>query len=522
MGCFISGGKMRVLVVGASGIVGSTMRLCVPDGVEPTWVRKESDPITVGCDLTQVDDIALLLKRFDPEVIVNLAGNSSVDEVERDLRASDWINIHVPFILAKWCFENQRRLIQISSQAVYSGENPPYVLDAHQAPINEYGKQKSLAEYWVREYGQQVIRLTFVLGIRPLPHVGRMNPLEAMIAGQSPQVCDRYFSPLMAWDAASAIWGEVVGEQPRDSVVQVGMPESTSRYEIASLIYSSAKPCYHDDFPGLAARPKNTTYKADGKLSLGTLRDGIKRARLTAQHDRDIELALFFGMKLEDANTKLSQGFGPLHADVSEQWRLADPKTEEQMLAFYRTTEAYIWELSAYHTDEGFNYGGMVQGIAARLAAEPNYYQVLCLGDGIGDLTLGLDRAGFSPCYHDLAESRTAEYAAFRFWRQTGRYMEMALTDDFDTVTFYPQDAVVSLDYLEHVPNVEEWVRAIYATLRPGGLFCAQNAFNCGSGPDGAIPMHLSCNEHWEKDWDNLLAEVGFEQLAPNWYRRQA
>ena len=83
-------------------------------------------------------------------------------------------------------------------------------------------------------------------------------------------------------------------------------------------------------------------------------------------------------------------------------------------------------------------------------------------------------------------------------------------------------DAICSLDFLEHVPNVEDWVLAIFVALKPGGLFCAQNAFACGSGSDGSIPMHLAVNDRFEKDWDPLLTAIGFEQISSNWYRRPA
>ncbi len=79
-------------------------------------------------------------------------------------------------------------------------------------------------------------------------------------------------------------------------------------------------------------------------------------------------------------------------------------------------------------------------------------------------------------------------------------------------------DAVVSLDFLEHVPNVEEWVRFAWKVLKVGGLLVAQNAFGMGSGPDGAMPMHLATNDRFEKDWDPYLSSVGFEQLASQWY----
>jgi hypothetical protein len=63
-------------------------------------------------------------------------------------------------------------------------------------------------------------------------------------------------------------------------------------------------------------------------------------------------------------------------------------------------------------------------------------------------------------------------------------------------------------------------VRGIYAALRPGGWLMCQNAFACGSGPDGSIPMHLARNDRFEKDWDPLLLSIGFVQESSNWYRK--
>jgi dTDP-4-dehydrorhamnose reductase len=59
---------MKVLILGASGIVGQHMRLCVPDCVQPVWVRRTADPITSGdCTVSQIMAI-------DADVIVTLWG----------------------------------------------------------------------------------------------------------------------------------------------------------------------------------------------------------------------------------------------------------------------------------------------------------------------------------------------------------------------------------------------------------------------------------------------------------------
>jgi len=499
---------VKVLILGASGIVGQHMRLCVPDCVESTWMRQTGDLITFapidGNDLGFVGA---------PDVIVNLAGCSNVDEVERE----PWEYYHVnrvwPANLARWCAANGRKFIQVSTQAVY--QSPGNNMDQP----NAYGRQKRAAEVSTLANGGIVVRLTFVLGIRPLPHVGRKNPLEAMLEGQSPQVCDRFFSPLFAWDAAELLWDAVLTAKTGE-IRQLGEPIRTTRWDIAKLINPDVTACSHDDFTGLAPRARDTTFLHGSHLrSLYQIHQIIERAQM---EDRAIELALFFGITLDQARGKLGEGFGALHNAVADDFRKANPQGDAELLNWYRTTEAYIWELSAYHDDPGFNYTGMCQGIVQRLHSEPVCSRVLALGDGIGDLTLALHEGGFDAVYHDLENSRTADYAAFRHWRNTGTQLETDLSYGWTFPTGHNYDAICSLDFLEHVPNVEDWVRAIFAALKPGGLFCAQNAFACGSGPDGSIPMHLAVNDRFEHDWDPLLLAVGFEQISSNWYRRPA
>jgi cyclopropane fatty-acyl-phospholipid synthase-like methyltransferase len=143
---------------------------------------------------------------------------------------------------------------------------------------------------------------------------------------------------------------------------------------------------------------------------------------------------------------------------------------------------------------------------------------VLCLGDGIGDLTLALRRAGINATYHDLAGSRTADFAHFRFYMH-GFEGPSEMTDGWSPQFSEGYDCVISLDFLEHVTDVPSWAVAVRRALRPGGLFCAQNAFAIGSGANGSIPMHLDRNDRYEKEWDPMLAGLGFSQLAPQWYQ---
>jgi dTDP-4-dehydrorhamnose reductase len=521
---------MKIAIYGAGGIIGQTMRLYQPPGHEIRYYRRHADPLHHGCDLTQESEA---LQVFRPDVIVNLAGENRPDVVERSPSAYRRINVTVPYGLAQWCDREGSHYIHISSQAVFSGDDPPYGSDSPLKPINAYGRQKAEAEQLVRQCENwTIIRPTFVLGIRPLPHVGRQNPLEQILGSpRGKQVDDRWFSPVFARELAQILWEYVErGPETRGQIIHVGRPVRMSRYGVAVEAGCDPTPVSHDEFDCAAERPVDTTYAEGAQYRVGESRhdemafcreeDDVpwcKRVQVVR------ELALFFGIQEGDASQYLDRGFGALHGDVAVSFNRANPQSDAELLAWYRETVSYIWELTAYHLDPGFNYTGMCQGIVDRLKGTKG--EVLVVADGVGDVTVALREARVKAVYHDLAGSRTAAFAEFKLWRRYGRVGETELTDGWEpNLSFGRYAAVICLDFLEHVTDVPAWTRAIHDSLMPGGVAFFQNAFGIGSNTNGgSIPMHLTTNDRYAKDWPPLMSGVGFRQEgAGNWWGRAA
>lgn len=520
--------KLKVAVLGSGGIIGQHMHISVPPDVESFFVRKTPSPLATGLDLTDWAATERWLNMVAPDVIVNLAGESRPDVVERHDVAYQNINIGLPCALRGWCQLNGAHLIQVSSQAAID-------------PVNKYGQQKALVDLLRCEEFETIVRPTFVLGIRPFSAIGRENPAEAILRGdQTEQVNNRWFSVSFAWDVADVIW-RAARVRP-GVIIHVGNPERLCRYDVARMLNPTGD--FHEvtqetleSLWPIAPRPLDTTYV--GARFTTPLADGLQmlRGQYNKRATDDLsyrarELAAFLRRPIEDVERKLRTGFGPLHNEVTADFDRASPKTDEELLNWYRTTEAYLWELTAYHCDKGFNYAGMCEGIITRLKMQAKArtidltwppkepYRVLCLGDGVGTLSIKMKEAGFDVEYHDLRGSRTAAFAQARF---AMRGLDIAdRTHDgwhpaFEAGAY---DAIASLDFLEHVTQVEYWVSVIFGALKPGGLFVAQNGFAMGSGPDGAMPMHLAVNDRFEKDWDPLLSSIGFVQLASNWYQK--
>jgi dTDP-4-dehydrorhamnose reductase len=257
---------MRVLFCGASGIIGQYCRAQSPAGVDAYYHRRTPDVDHITCDLHDPSAAANMLKAIGPQVVVNLAGESNTDTVEREPNQYKWVNSDWPGWLAGWCQSHGTRMIHISTQAVFSGNRPPYSTDQVPFAINEYGRQKKHGENAALMGGAVIIRPTFVLGVR-LRDIGRANPIEQMLGGQSKQVDNRWFSPSFAPDVADVIWREVLTPSGR-TIIHAGVPMRTSRYEIALALGVKSSPVPHESFAGIAPRPVDTTYaEGDHRMS---------------------------------------------------------------------------------------------------------------------------------------------------------------------------------------------------------------------------------------------------------------
>lgn len=264
------GDSVKVLILGASGIIGQHMRLCQPADAEAIYARHKADDKHISL----VEAIARL-DEFD--ALVNLAGESNVDVVEKDPQKYRAVNVGLPALLA---FRFKGHLVHVSSQIVRD-------------PVNAYGQQKTEAETIVKARTKPwtIARPTFVLGIRPDPTMGRENPAEQMLRLQEQrQVYNRFFSVSFADEVAEYLWKLATGE-PQRSVIELGWPTKTNRWGIAGFLNPTAKleGIHHEDIPGIAPRPIRTVYGPEaihGSIH-ASMDDGLRSlaAQWKAQHE---------------------------------------------------------------------------------------------------------------------------------------------------------------------------------------------------------------------------------------------
>ena len=132
---------MRWMVTGAEGMTGSdVVELLEASGEPVIAASKEKLDITSR-------EVLEFTREARPDVILNCAAYTKVDDCETDPALADRINGEAVGILAEAANREGALLVQISTDFVFDGTaTVPYPVDAPVAPVSAYGRSKLLGE----------------------------------------------------------------------------------------------------------------------------------------------------------------------------------------------------------------------------------------------------------------------------------------------------------------------------------------------------------------------------------------
>jgi dTDP-4-dehydrorhamnose reductase len=152
---------MRVMVFGGSGLLGSSLmpylRTCGHD-VYGSARNKKSD---VRVDLTDIDQVHDVLDKIMPEIVVNLAALTNVDECERQPQLAYLTHVRAVENLARWIKDKNQscHLVQISTDQVYDGPGPHK--ETGVTLSNYYGFSKYAGELVAATVPSTILRTNF-------------------------------------------------------------------------------------------------------------------------------------------------------------------------------------------------------------------------------------------------------------------------------------------------------------------------------------------------------------------------
>jgi len=149
---------MRILLLGGNGQLGSELRRSLaPLGELVAGTRDGRLASGEGCevaDFDRPDELEALVARVAPNVVVNAAAYTRVDQAESERDAAFRANAESPAALARACRRLDARLVHYSTDYVFDGRGTrPYREDDPVAPLGVYGESKLAGERAVRDSG---------------------------------------------------------------------------------------------------------------------------------------------------------------------------------------------------------------------------------------------------------------------------------------------------------------------------------------------------------------------------------
>ena len=254
---------MKILITGINGQVGHALMHELTDHELIGLTRQD-------CDLTNLDQIKQVIGQHQPDLIINPAAYTKVDQAEDEPELAFQINRDAPKVMAEKAREYHIPLIHFSTDYVFDGEKKgAYVEDNPTHPLGIYGQSKCAGEEAVQEVGglTYIFRTSWVYS-----NIGHNFYLTMKKLSQERDelkvVADQIGVPTSNQFIAEKIKAIIPQLNNNNKGVYHLVPDgSCSWFEFSKAIISQINPHFNlehlpaiqtHDFPTKTKRPKNS------------------------------------------------------------------------------------------------------------------------------------------------------------------------------------------------------------------------------------------------------------------------
>lgn len=254
---------MKILLIGKNGQVGWELARQLPSAFP------DADLLAVDrseLDLADADAIVRVVRAARPDLIINCAAYTAVDQAEAEPQLAHAVNARAPDILAQEVKRLGALLLHYSTDYVFDGTaRVPYDETAPTHPLSVYGASKLAGELAVGESGcaHLVLRTSWVYGLRGKNFLLTMRRL-ARERDELHVVNDQHGTPnwcgALAWASVEILRQGAHRVAERSGIYHLSCRGATTWYEFARCLLNYPEwprvvPITTCDYPLPARRP---------------------------------------------------------------------------------------------------------------------------------------------------------------------------------------------------------------------------------------------------------------------------
>jgi dTDP-4-dehydrorhamnose reductase len=273
----------KILVTGANGQLGSELKELSVHYSQFKWVFADRSVL----DLSDLASISNILDRIQPQIIINCAAYTAVDQAETETELADVLNHQAVAVLAQWSQSHGNKMVHVSTDYVFDGNSSTALTeDAPTGPINVYGQTKLAGEQACMQENPNaiVIRTSWVYSRFGNNFVKTMSRL--MQERDSLNVVnDQIGSPTYAADLAQAILTIISHSHWQAGMYHFSNEGEISWYEFALAIQEIGgfdclvRGIPSSDYPTPAQRPHYSLLdKSKIKNTFGVMVQGYRES----------------------------------------------------------------------------------------------------------------------------------------------------------------------------------------------------------------------------------------------------
>lgn len=264
---------MKILITGANGLLGQKLVALlaakpeidlIATGRGENRITGITDAFTYqSLDITEAVEVDQVITQFKPDVIINTAAMTNVDQCESDHEGCMALNVKAVEYLLKAAEKTNSFFLHVSTDFIFAGDHGPLSEEAKPAPVNFYGESKLEAEKLVLQspVKHAIARTVLVYGITP--NMSRSNIIlwvkNSLEQGKPIQVVDdQWRTPTLAEDLAMGCY--LIAQKQAEGIFNISGEEMLTPYDMAMYTVD-----YFDLDKGLITKTDSTKFTQPAK-----------------------------------------------------------------------------------------------------------------------------------------------------------------------------------------------------------------------------------------------------------------